>query len=190
MKRSGEGAPHEESIFSQEEGQSRLPAESPVKVWRDGGRREKSSRAGVRAGEKAWGSEGAELVLGTNGLECQAQGWGVSRKWQHQVCGEAWTWVPCESPLQRTEPGPRGLPSLGWIADQRDGSRLEGCAGGRGTGLGEAEERGLWCLAVPQAGGGALYLPQQSPQGCSQQDSTGMRVRWHSAGETAQERRR
>ena len=122
--------------------------------------------------------------------ERQAQGWGVSRKWQHQVCGEAWTWVPCESPLQRTEPGPRGLPSLGWIADQRDGSRLEGCAGGRGTGLGEAEEGGLWCLAVPQADGGALYLPQQSPQGCSQQDSTGMRVRWHSAGETAQERRR
>ena len=56
-------------------------AESPVKFWRDGGWWERSSRAGVRAGEKAWGSEGAELVLGTNGLECQAQGWGVSREW-------------------------------------------------------------------------------------------------------------
>ena len=82
VKSSGEGAPHKETIFSREEGQSRFSiAESPVKFWRDGGRWERSSRAGVRAGEKAWGSEGAELVLGTNGLECQAQGWGVSREW-------------------------------------------------------------------------------------------------------------
>ena len=125
---------------------------------------------GVRAGEKAWGSEGAELVLGTDGLECQAWGWGVSREWQPQVCGEAWAWVPCESPLQRAGPGPRGLPSLGCVADWRDGSRLKGCAGGRGTGLGETEEGGLWFLAVPQVGGGARHLPQQSPQGSSQQD--------------------
>ena len=48
---------------------------------------------------------------------------------------EALTWAPCESPSQKAGLKPGGLTSLGCIADRRDGDRLEGCFGGRGTGL-------------------------------------------------------